>query len=298
MIDLAPGVYGDISAAQYFALPYASNSRLSLLKRSPAHLKADIDNPATTTDAQKLGTAAHHAILEPGVFEQRYTLGGSCSAELKSGARKGEPCGTTGSVRVGGDWFCGKHKPDAEPDRVDVLTYEQYRACIGMRDAMQAHPRIRRLLDAEGRNELTVVWDDAETGVRCKARIDRLVTDFGGVVLDVKTTQDARPDEFEWSAFRWGYFRQLGFYQDGLTAHGFQMKHLVIAAVEKAAPWAVMGFRLSDAAADAGREELRILLRRYAECVEKNEWPAYPTDIRELSLPSWAWRKLEDEVEA
>lgn len=293
MSGLTPGVYEDITAAHYFALPYVNNSRLSLLKRSPAHLQADIATPAMTTDAQKLGTAAHHAILEPDVFEQRYTLGGSCAAELKSGARKGEKCGATGSLRVDGEWYCGKHKPDSEPDTIDVLSYEEYRACVGMRDAMRSHPRIRRLLEADGRNELTVVWDDAETGVRCKARLDRLVHEFGGVVLDVKTTQDARADEFERSVFHWGYFRQLGFYQDGLTAHGFEMKHLVIAAVEKTAPWAVAGFRLSDAAADAGREELRILLRRYAECMEKDEWPAYPADIRELSLPSYAWGKLE-----
>lgn len=297
-MSIEPGVYEDIGAAQYFALPYANNSRLSLLKRSPAHLKADIDAPAMTTDAQKLGTAAHHAILEPDVFEQRYTLGGSCAAELKSGARKGEPCGVTGSARYNGEWYCGKHPQEGEPDKVDVLSYEDYRACIGMRDSVHAHPRIRRLLEADGRNELTVVWDDAETGVRCKARLDRLVHEFGGVVLDVKTTQDARADEFERSVFHWGYFRQLGFYQDGLTAHGFEMKHLVIAAVEKAAPWAVAGFRLSDAAADAGREELRVLLRRYAECMEKDEWPAYPADIRELSLPAWAWGKLEEGVAA
>lgn len=294
MRQLPPGIYEDLSEAEYFALPYASNSRLTLLKRSPAHLRADIDNPTAPTDSQKLGTAAHRAILEPAVFEAHYTVGGSCAAELKSGARKGEPCGVTGSARYGGQWYCGKHPQDGEPDAVDVLSYEDYRACLGMRDNMRAHPRIRRLLEADGRNELTIIWDDVETGVRCKARVDRLVTSFGGVVLDVKTTQDARPDEFERAVFKWGYFRQLGFYQDGLAANGLTMKHLVIAAVEKIAPWAVAGFRLSDAAADAGREELRILLRRYAECMEKNEWPAYPTDIRELSLPTWAWGKIEE----
>lgn len=295
MRELAPGVYENISDVDYFALPYCSNSRLTLLKRSPAHLKADIEHPGESTPAMALGTAIHACVLQPDVFRARYTLAGACGTELKSGDRKGQPCGATGSVCVGGAWYCGTHRPKGEqPDDVTALSLSDWHACEGVRDSLLAHPRLRKLLEADGRSELTVIWDDAETGVRCKARVDRLVTSFGGIVLDLKTTTDARADAFERRVFEYGYFRQLPLYQEGLAAHDFPMKHLVIAAAEKERPYAAAGYRISDGAADAGREELRKLLRQYADCQQKNEWPAYPADIKELSLPAWAWAKLDE----
>lgn len=293
---LAPGVYDDVSEEQYFALPYASNSRLTLLKRSPAHMKADMEQPRQETEALFLGTAIHSAVLQPDEFARRYIVSGPCEALLKSGDRKGEPCGNNGGSRHAGAWFCGKHAPDTAPDAAIALSPKQWDTCIGVRSSMYAHAKLRRMLLARGRAELTVIWDDRETGVRCKARVDRLVEDFDGVVLDLKSTTDARPEEFERTIFTRGYYRQLGLYQDGLAAHGIAMKHLVIAACEKEAPFAVAGFRLSDGAADAGRDELRRLLRLYAECQQTGTWPAYAANIHELSLPAWAWTKLEAEA--
>jgi hypothetical protein len=290
---LEPGVHENVPDAHYFALPYCSNSRLSLLKRSPAHLKADIEMPEPSTDAMKLGTAIHAAVLEPGLFTARYTMAGSCEAELKSGQRKGQPCGNTGLACYRGAWFCGQHRQDGEPDNIIALSASDWDACRGVRASLLSHPKLAKLVESNGRSELTVVWDDEETGVRCKARVDRLVEEYGGIVLDLKTTTDARAEAFERRIFEYGYFRQLGLYQAGLAAHGLRMKHLVIAALEKERPYAVAGYRLSDGAADAGREELRKLLRTYAECQQNNHWPAYPVDIRELSLPAWAWGKLD-----
>jgi exodeoxyribonuclease VIII len=290
---LEPGVHEAVSDAHYFALPYCSNSRLSLMRRSPAHLKADIEQPSEGTDAMRLGTAIHAAVLEPELFARRYSLAGSCCAELKSGPRKGQPCGNTGTACHDGEWYCGQHKQDGAPDSVIALNMNDWNACVGIRASLLAHPKLSKLVDAEGRSELTVVWDDPETGVRCKARVDRLIEKFG-IVLDLKKTLDARADAFERKIFEFGYYRQLGLYQDGLAAHGIEIKHLVIAALESERPYAVAGYRLSDGAADAGREELRKLLNKYAACQAENNWPAYPNDITELSLPSWAWAKIEE----
>lgn len=290
MTELAPGIYEAISSERYHAQPYCSNSRLTLLKRSPAHLRADLDNPGAPTDAMRLGTAIHSAVLEPDDFESRYTVGAQCAAELASGKRKGERCTHSGTARWAGEWFCGQHRQEGEPDAIEVLTRSEWLACQGVRRSLWAHPKLRKLLDAPGRAELTVIWDDPETGVRCKARVDRLCEDYGGVLLDLKTTTDARPWAFEKKIHDMGYHRQKAMYQDALRLHGIETQHLVIAAAEKEGePYAVAGYRLSDGAADVGRDELRALIRRYAECQEKQEWPAYPTDIVEIALPAYAY---------
>lgn len=288
---MEPGIYEGLSSAAYHLLPHCSNSRLSLLKRSPAHLLADLTTARPTSDAMRLGTAIHSAVLEPADFAVRFTVAGQCEATKKG---DGERCRNGGTHRAGGEWRCGQHKAAGDWDRVEVLSAADFAVCAGVSETVRRHPRIGKLLDGAGRNELTVVWDDNETGVRCKARIDRLVESFGGVLLDLKSSLDARLDAFERKAFELGYFRQAPFYQDALAAHGIPASHLVFVAVEKEPPFAVAGYRLSEIAADAGRDELRALLARYAECVSRNDWPAYDTDIRELSLPAWAWNRLEN----
>jgi hypothetical protein len=291
----APGVYRGVSSADYHALPFCSNSRLSLLKRSPAHLRADLDAPREVTDAMRLGTAIHSAVLEPEDFETRYTEANACEATKKDGS----PCSNPGVGRVGGVWGCGVrgHLPAGDRDRIEVLSRDEFFACFAIRDAIRSHPRIGKLLSGDGENELTVIWDDPDTGVRCKARIDRLARHpkAGGVLVDLKSTTDAREAAFTRKVFDLGYYRQFGMYQDALRAHGVETLHMVIVAVEKEAPYAVAGYRLTEAAADAGRQELRTLMKRYAECERSGNWPGYSEEITELSLPTWAWSHLDEQ---
>jgi hypothetical protein len=283
---MEPGVYEALTSAEYHLLPHCSNSRLSLLKRSPAHLLADLASPRPTSDAMRLGTAIHSAVLEPGDFAQRFTIAGRCEGTVK---KTGEPCSNGGTHRVLGEWRCGVHPLPGARDEVEVLSTADLAVCRGVSASIHAHPKVGKLLGGPGWNELTVVWDDAESGVRCKARIDRLVEVAGGVLLDLKTTGDARTEAFERKVWEMGYHRQAALYADALAAHGVPTSHMVIVAAEKEAPFAVAGYRLDEVAADEGRTELRALLARYAECLERNEWPAYDTEIRPISLPRWAF---------
>lgn len=38
----------------------------------------------------------------------------ACCAQLKSGPRRGQPCGKRGIVQEGEDWFCGRHAPNVD----------------------------------------------------------------------------------------------------------------------------------------------------------------------------------------
>lgn len=73
---MKPGVYSEISNADYHGGPGISKSGLDLIHRSPMHFKwvLDADNDNTPTTAQALGTAAHSLILEPAEFVKQYCL--------------------------------------------------------------------------------------------------------------------------------------------------------------------------------------------------------------------------------
>lgn len=292
---MKPGIYENVSHEAYHAIDAVSNSRLTVLLRSPAHLRAYIEEPRASTPAQTIGSAADVLTLEPDQFDARYAVAGICAA-IKKG--DGLRCSNTGTKYLDGEWFCGTkgHAPEGagEPDKI-ALSQDDVVRCRRIADAVRSHPKIGKILASPGRAQLTIVWRDPGTGLLCKGRIDYL-SDAFGIALDLKTTKDARAFSFEKSVAEYGYHRQLAFYEDGLRENGIQLGHLVFAAVEKEAPFAVAGYRLSGGAADEGRIELRLLLDRYAELqdVPMADWPGYGEDIDDISIPAWAFSRVKE----
>ncbi len=74
---MKPGIYADISNADYHGGAGVSKSGLDLVLRSPMHYKSvrDAANDNEPTPAQAIGTAAHSIILEPKEFAKEYCLG-------------------------------------------------------------------------------------------------------------------------------------------------------------------------------------------------------------------------------
>jgi hypothetical protein len=292
----ANGSYVGIPAERYHEIDRCSNSRLSLLERSPAHAKEAMDNPKPPTKAQKIGTATHTAILEPDLLDENLAVAGRCSATTNSGSQ----CSYSGKVRRGGEWYCGTHDP-GEEEAYDglVVSEDQYEGICRMRDSVYDHPAASDLLEG-GTPELTELFDhayiDTETGevgeLACKARID-YVRQEKDVLVDLKTTRDASKERFRRDMWRNGYFRQLSFYRYAVGQHadGSEGQSYIV-AVEKKPPHAVAVYELTEATLRAGWRQLRDLLVRYAKCERVDHWPAYPDEAQDLSLPHWAWDKL------
>ena len=297
--DWTDGLHAEVPAEEYHDLDRCSNSRLSLLQRSPAHAKEAMDNPKPTTKAQRIGTATHTAILEPDLLDDTVAVAGQCAGITNSGSR----CSRTGKVRRAGKWYCGTHDPGEEEagsayDGI-VVSEEQRERITGMVEAVCAHPAAWDLL-FRGDSEMTALFDHShinkETGevydLPCKARIDH-ITEGTDALVDLKTTRDASKESFQKDVWRNGYFRQLAFYHYALDqcAAG-PVADSYIVAVEKKPPHAVAVYQLTDTTLKAGWRQLEDLLARYAKCERTNDWPAYSDEAQELELPHWAWDKL------
>lgn len=294
-----PGIYPGTPMDEYHAWEAASNSRLTKLMKSPQHLRAYLEAEHTDTPALSFGRAAHVAILEPDAFRSQYGTASQCIAKTK----KGERCSKTGTWPiVGGGALCTTHlSEEAEVDEsIELLTDADFAACLAMRDSVHAMKRAGGMLAGDGDVELSIAWDDPTTGVRCKGRLDRLSLDLpGGVIVDLKTTNDASLLSFERSIFSFGYHRQAGMYLDGAKEVGITAKHYVILAVEKKPPYGVGVFRLTEGAIDGGRDQLRPLLGLYARIQDlpREDWWGYPDEVRDVSLPRYAWDQLDEQVE-
>jgi len=175
-----PGIYRDVPYDEYKAWPAVNASALRAgVELSPLHMRHRIESgDESDTRARKFGRATHCRFLEPQAFAERFLIAEPCSALLKSGKRKGEPCGASASfVWVEGPfsekhWFCGTHRNAAAEEPREYIQQDEADRIERMFAAVKQH-QVVALLRQQGGCEVSVIWD--RDGIPCKARLDKLI---------------------------------------------------------------------------------------------------------------------------
>lgn len=321
---MKPGIYADISNADYHGGEGVSNSMLSVLReKSPLHLKAQRDaandNRPEPTAAQRIGTAFHMLVLEPELFDESYVLplvlpddALSTADDLKAALKDaGEKVSGTKpelierlkavrpDAKIADEL---KHQYAVSNAGRTIISIQERDQLYAMRDAVMANPAANSILTGcKYVTEHSVYARDPETGETRRVRPD--LWRFDGIVSDLKTTDDASPEGFARSIAKWGYDVQHPYYLDTLNlaieqegdAHqGMLPPHPVVATafvfvvVEKTFPHAVQVYVLDDDSVALGRAKYRNSLDRYAECRRTGEWPGYSDgSVQVISLPKW-----------
>lgn len=186
-----------------------------------------------------------------------------------------------------------------------VLEPEEWDQLHAMRDAVMAHPAASALLSMPGGvAERSVYWTDPKTGELCRCRPDWWIMPRG-IIVDVKTTEDASLEGFAKSIAGWRYHVQHPMYLDGINHMRHQVEQansgeafpaavppeartFVFLAVEKKPPHAVAVYALDSIAVDLGRALYRRDLDTYAQCRATGVWPGYGDKIQSISVPAWA----------
>jgi hypothetical protein len=323
--NMPPGVYAGITNADYHGGPGVSKSGLDLVRRSLAHFKYAADQRAEgaereATAAMTVGSAEHGILLEADQFEREFALPfdpsewpdaldtvdaikdrlrdlglplGGRKAELVERLREADP-----SVQILDD-LRQMHADDSAGKT--ILTPAQWRDVRGMRDAAIENPALCNLLtDPRGRAELSAYWNDPTTGLLCRCRPDLWV---GDIVVDVKTTEDARREGFERSIEKFRYHVQAAFYLDGIghaldqgaeLPQGLERPRVfVFAVIEKKAPYLSAAYVLDAETMSIGRREAAEDLAALSDAIHRDEWPGYPPQIQRIGLPEWRLRRDE-----
>lgn len=260
-------IYENLPADDYFAIEAASNSGLKLIRRSPAHFK--FKEEKEPSPAMAMGTHLHMALLEPERFAKHYVV-------------------ATEALDKRSAYYKGLVK-DVGADR--VLTLTDHRKLVGMQDAAYRNKRFAAYMNAPGRNELSVVTTDPETGAQVKCRFDRKLDQHPA--FDIKKCQDARSSEFVRAITSYGYYMQVAFYRDvWFWETGERIKEFPLFAIEEDSPHGTMFHDLDEIALELGRIHYREALNKYARCQESGVWPAYEDESEVTSVTSWAANEL------
>jgi hypothetical protein len=122
----------------------------------------------------------------------------------------------------------------------------------------------------------------------------RTPDDKANYIIDLKTTEDARPEAFQREIEKYRYDVQAALYTDIHQAAVGPVRGFVFIAVEKKAPHAIRVYYAGPNMIRIGRHKYQQNLQTIAQCIETGEWPSYPSTVEAISLPEWAERRAQD----
>lgn len=234
------------------------------------------------TQAKRFGKLFHEALLEPEIFATKYYTDSIAYALCPNRTRKA---------------YKDKMKEiDSENDGKELIKCDDWEDIGGMIDSVKT-ALVKGALKL-GLPELTLCWQDKQTGLKLKCRPDFLRDD--GVIIDVKTTDCAEESAFMRSNEKYKYFRQAAYYLRGATEiKGIPYKRAVLIVVEKSPPWLHNTFEIPEAQIWEGERQIKKLLQQFKECKERNEWPGYKTEnqVTMLGTSDWFIKKVSQELE-
>ncbi len=261
--------------SDYYANKALSHSKLSCLAQNPMEFKMRyVDDPPSLppkeSDAFAMGHAVHCLALEPEKFDERFAV-----------APKVDRRTTAGKVA----W--AEYLADCEGKT--VLDEQDHADAIACVQALNNHAEFATIMAQPRRVEVPFEFD--LFGHRFKAKPDCIV-DSMKLIIDIKTTDDASPHRWQWSAVDYGYHRQAWIYQKAIEAACGAVYRFIFAVVEKPKPSTrgipptVALYELDADAIGMGYQDARNLVTEYEHRLETNNWQQpYSSGIVPLRLP-------------
>ncbi len=280
-----PGLYPGIPFCAYQRIDGVNQSALKDA-RTPAHIKHELDgaDPRKETKAMILGRALHYRLLEMVTGEPSRLVGGPINPNT------GKPYGP--------DSDAYKAFVKANPDKI-VMGTDMPELLDGMAEAVMADEDARKLVEAKGDSEASMVWDepvklpDGDTVlVRCKGRLDKVVP--GVLSFDLKTIDDASDEAWSLAIFRYGYHFQEDFYRRGREACGIGGTPFGFLVVENNGYHGVRVLGIGDESRAIAKRNVDRALAMVAACQRAGAWPGYDRGVKYIEIPTWALIRAQE----
>lgn len=270
----------------YHSQPGYSSSLVKQMS-CPAKAQHYLNSEQTDKPQFAFGRAVHAAVLEPEHFDKRYRVAPDYSKRTKAGlsewAEYIEQLGIDSesiTALPAADWFS---EIDAQTG-ISLMAKDDYDKAQAITTAVMNNTQVNKYLKG-GQAETSIFWTDPKTGLSLRCRPDYLTKDY---IIDLKTCVDASRDSFSKAIERYQYHLQAAMYQDGVRAAYNDYRPFIFIAVEKTEPYLSAAYSLDPESVELGNIQYRENLIRLADCIERNEWPGYDSDLN-LQLPPWAF---------
>jgi excisionase family DNA binding protein len=259
-----------ITNAEYHGSGELSRSTAwSLLQTCPAKVRYDMNHPKPSSPALVIGSGFHTATLEPEKLDDEFAVKPS---------------------EIDGQGPRTKHYKEAfelmqksEPDK-QWLAPADYDLILEMAGSALDNPVLRHYMADINKVVEGTGYFEME-GAKCKVRPD-LYVPGAGVVIDLKSTQDASNRGFTKSVRQFGYLFQACWYMHALRLLGEKPKQFVFIAVEKTAPYATAAYTIKESDINKQFSNMERACQLWAACQSSGIWPGYSDMVETLDLGS------------
>jgi hypothetical protein len=304
-----PGGYPDIPPATYHSPGITPTPALSA---SLAAALADPDGcpalawvdsplnpnrPERETDAMRMGTGAHMALLEPARFETAVKV-------IAGGFTK------KGDWSEG--WVCEDAKSQVAAARaagIVPMKQDEHDRILQMRLALRNQlpgvpfRTVDEVLDGVfdgGQPEFSMFWQEPDRdGIWCKARVDYMHTLPDGrlLMIDYKATADVTTDFFSRQINDRGHhIRGAHYLRAGEMAIGRHPDLYLYVCQMTKFPFLARAFEVDPNDLETGRNQWLFATQKFAECMKSAIWPSFRSHPRRatvVSMPTWARMKID-----
>lgn len=264
MPDFQPGIYPDMSEADYHAdpcpAPSLSSSIIKLITTKSA-LHAAVAHPRiktgfeeddeTPTTAQSIGKVAHALMLGS---DDKIAVSPFDSFRTKEAKT----------------W-----RDEQQAAGVAIVTEDAYERAHRMVEVGRRHMESLGLAFT-GHPEVVLAWQDS--GVWCRARFDDLPPSMslGQPLLDYKTTGVcAMGGEYDRHLYEMHFDIQAALYRRGYEHHFGNDREFWFVVQEITPPYELVVHRPHPLGIERGRLFVERAIQVWRECLRTNEWPGY-----------------------
>ena len=250
--------------SDYYANRALSHSKLSCLAQNPMEFKMRyVDDPPSLppkeSDAFAMGHAVHCLALEPDKFDERFAFAPVVDRRTKAGKAQWDEFVACSEGKI-------------------VLGQQDYFDAIDCVQSLNNHADFATIMQQPRRVEVPFEFD--LFGHRFKAKPDAII-DSMKLIIDIKTTDDASPHRWQWSAVDYGYHRQAWIYQEALMRSADAAYRFIFAVVEKPKPSTrgipptVALYELDPFTVEMGEQDVYTLVQDYEHRQHIGWWQQY-----------------------
>ena len=266
-----------MSNEEYHSRPEFSSSQLKDMLRSSAHFYSNNilkEVERETKTAMSFGTLAHTLFLEPEQFEHEFIIAPKFDRRTKAGKEEALAWEQANQGKI----------------LVDAEQVEGAKRIVANLQKLSSYADMQ---NNYGMPEASIFFTDPIYGLELRIRPDWHIAPCkafpNGLILDLKTTTDARAHAFQKKCGDFGYDLSAVMYREGFQQY-YQTEDkppFILLVAESSIPHNVKQYKAADLFLSVGESRYNKSKELLAESLLINEWDGYSLEMEDLFLPSY-----------
>jgi exodeoxyribonuclease VIII len=275
---LKKGIVENLQAEEYHAIEALGSSPLKKFHDCPAKAFEPIDQ---SVDMALGGAVDDFCLVSPEEFRRHYIIqpdfGDLRKSDIKQKASEFQDMAQVLKLTVLPPYVTTKNIPTMQ-------------AISDVRDYLFVEHSLAKMILRTGGQQVSLFWEDDETGIPCKGRLDHLPDPQYRIIVDLKKC--ARIERFAYQLEELRYFIQAGHYSVGAEKNNLDVNAFAFIAFNFGNPPQCEILMIGDEVDEWGGGEYftkcknlaRTTVRLIHECREANHFPKYSIPFETQSM--------------